>query len=233
MEKIHGFLTLHCRDCGKIWRSSMNCGHRTCKECRQKWFGRFFSPVLGIVKEWPRVYFMTLTLKNFDDLQATDIKRLRGYFGKLRKRYSWNMRGGFYVIQATNNGKGWHLHLHILYDGLFISKKALSAAWLEITKTSFIVDVKRAENPRTAVRYILRDFLQGPRIRPEDFGPYERAFYGVRVIQGFGHCRSAKLHERGVCPYCGAVHSLEVIHRFPGSSDRFDEMNNWQEAEAP
>lgn len=231
-EKIHGFVTLACRKCDWNKTVVLNCGHRTCPDCRKRWFCRHYYPLLDVVKEWPRVYFMTLTMRNIEgDLQNADIKRLRGYFAKLRKRYSWDIQGGFYVIQDTNNGNGNHLHLHILYDGYFISAKALSAAWKKITGTSFIVDIRRAQSSGRAVGYILGDFLKAPKIRPEDYEAYDRAFRGVRVIQGFGHCRNRKLFKRGVCPKCGEVGSIYEVKRFPGSSDRFD--YNCEESEGP
>lgn len=199
----HPFLTLHCSHCGKPLKVQLGCGDRTCPTCRKKWFGYHFKTLLTIVGRWKSVYFLTLTIKNIPDNQwdRYNVEELRDSFSKLRRRFK-SIAGGFYVVQATNRGKGWHLHLHVLFDGSYISQKALSKAWLEITG-SYIVGIELVQDPKKAVHYLLMDFLQAPKIRPDDAAAFNGVFRGARLVQPFGLYRKTKFRVPYKCPVCG------------------------------
>jgi len=203
----HPFLTLYCGHCGRPLRVKLGCGDRTCPECRRKWFGYHFKALFGLVSRWRAAYFLTLTIKNIPDkaFGRGDVAELRKAFEKLRRRFK-QIAGGFYVVQATNKGSGWHLHIHAVFDGAFISQRELSDAWREITTVSFIVDIRKVTDPGTAVRYLLSDFLQAPRIRPEDAATFNGVFRGSRLVQPFGKYRATKFRTPYKCPDCGSVY---------------------------
>lgn len=211
INDLHPFLTLVCSHCGRPLKVRLSCGDRTCPTCRAKWFGYHFKPILEVVTKWKSVYFMTLTLRNIPDsaFGRYDVKGLRESFGKLRKRFK-EIAGGFYVVQVTNNGKGWHLHLHVLFDGSFIAQKALSKAWAEITKGSYIVGIEQVRDRREAVRYLLKDFLQSPKIRPEDRESFNGVFKGSRLVQPFGDYRNTKFRVPYKCPDCGRTEWVDL-----------------------
>jgi hypothetical protein len=65
--------------------------------------------------KWP--LFVSLTTKNFTD-GSHGIREVRRAFGKLR-RLRWFRRavtGGIAAVEVTNRGKGWHAHVHGLFD---------------------------------------------------------------------------------------------------------------------
>ena len=201
----HAFIKLYCCHCGEKLPVKLSCGDRTCPECRLKWFGYHFKTLLDVVTAWPSVYFLTLTIKNIPDSAwgRYHVDLIRKNFSRFRSRFK-QIAGGFYVVQATNRGAGWHLHLHILYDGRYIPKDDISKAWAEITAGSFIVDIMRVDNPRVAVRYLLSDFLQSPRIRPEDQEAFNGVFRGSRIVQPFGKYRKTRFKVGPYkCPKCG------------------------------
>lgn len=200
----HPFITLCCGHCGQPLRVRLGCGDRTCSVCRKKWFGYHFKALLDCVTSWKAVYFLTLTTKNIPDeaFGRQDVQRIRKSLEALRRR-SRSIDGGFYVVQATNRGKGWHLHLHVLYDGTFLPKKWISDTWSEITAGSYIVDIRLVQDPKTAVRYLLSDFLQTPRIRAEDETVFNLVFKGSRLVQPFGKYRKTKFRTPFECPECG------------------------------
>ena len=203
----HPFLTLNCSHCGHALKVKLGCGDRTCPSCRKKWFGYHFGTILEIVSKWKAVYFMTLTLRNIPDREWSrgHVRDLRANFGKLRHRFK-TILGGFYCVQTTNRGKGWHLHLHVLFDGSYIHQAALSKAWAEITSGSWIVGIELVQDRRKAVGYLLRDFLQAPKIRPEDVEFFNSVFRGARLIQPFGKYKNVRfLRAPFACPSCGRV----------------------------
>jgi len=200
----HPFLTLNCSHCGHPLKVRLNCGDRTCPTCRKKWFGYHFGTILEIVSKWKAVYFMTLTLRNIPDRSwgRYHVKELRENFGKLRCRFK-TILGGFYCVQVTNSGNGWHLHLHVLFDGSYVHQPALSKAWAEITSGSWIVGIELVADRKKAVRYLLQDFLQAPKIRPEDVESFNSVFRGSRLVQPFGLYRKTRFRVPYKCPDCG------------------------------
>lgn len=205
MLEAHPFKTLHCSHCGHVLKVRLSCGDRTCPECRRKWFGYHFKFLVNIVGHWHKPYFLTLTIKNISDKSfgKYNVQDIRECFGKFRKRFKKRIIGGFYVIQATNRGRGWHLHLHVIFDGAFLPKEVISKVWSEISGGSYIVDIKEVKSPKEAVRYLLSDFLQSPRIRPEDHQAFKDIFRGARMVQPFGIYKKINFAVPYKCPECG------------------------------
>ena len=205
IDPDHPIKTLYCSHCGLEHKVQLSCGSRVCPKCRRKWFGYHFNALMQLVQTWPVVHSMTLTIRNIPDSEFSrqHVKELRNYFTKLRARFRAKIYGGFYVVQATNQGNGWHLHLHIIFDGKFIKKDRLVAAWKDITGGSYIVDIKQVRDHSKAIRYLLADFSGKPRIRPLDAEIYNQVFEGSRLVQPFGAYRSCKLRVPFRCPNCG------------------------------
>jgi hypothetical protein len=207
LDETHPFVTLYCAHCGHEKKFRISCGDRTCPQCRRKWFGFHFNTLQEVVAKWPTIYSLTLTIKNLpnETFSREDVRRIRDNFGKLRKRYARKIKGGFYVVQATNHGDGWHLHLHILYDGSYIDQEDLSRAWHEITGDSYVLWLRRVKEPRRAIQYLLSDFSGKPRIRPEDRETYNRVFSGSRLVNPFGCYHATKFKKPWKCPECGGT----------------------------
>jgi len=201
----HPVRTFYCSHCGYPLRVKMSCGDRTCPTCRRKWYGYHYGALKRYISSWSKVYFLTLTLKNIPDSEISrwHVHRLREAFSKLRYRLKPSIKDGYYVIQMTNSGTGWHLHLHALFGGQFVPVSQISKAWHEITKDSYIVNIKLVEKWEYALRYLLSDFRGGPRIREQDRETYNSLFRGSRLVQGFGKYSKIKLRVPYRCPACG------------------------------
>jgi hypothetical protein len=201
----HPIKTLYCARCEHPLRVKLSCKDRTCPSCRKKWYGYHYGALRQHISSWKKVYFLTLTLKNIPDSQISrwHIQRLREAFSKLRYRLRPSIKDGYYVIQTTNSGTGWHLHVHVLFNGNYIAASRISQAWRDITKDSYIVDIKLVEKWDIALRYLLSDFRGKPRIRPEDHWTYNGLFRRSRLVQGFGAYSKIKLRVPYRCPICG------------------------------
>lgn len=212
MLATHPFKTLNCSHCGHGLKVRLSCGDRTCPECRKKWFGYHFKTLVDLVKTWSKPYFLTLTIKNISDdsFGKNNVRDIRECFGSFRKRFKRTIRGGFYVVQATNKGNEWHLHLHVLFDGSYFPKELISKAWSEISGGSYIIDIRQVQSPKMAVRYLLSDFLQAPRIRAEDRETFNYVFKRSRMVQPFGEYRKIKFKVPYKCPRCGCCDWIDL-----------------------
>lgn len=206
-DSSHGYITLFCTQCGYMHVVQLNCGDRTCPVCRKKWYGYHFRALANVMAAWKNVRIMTLTLKNIQSecFSKESVKNMRKSFTRLlhRKYFKSRIKGGFYFVHITNHGRGFHLHIHAVYEGEYIDNRKLSQAWHEITLDSFIVDVmKKNVSVKRALKYLLGDLLQKPKILDQYKCQYNEVMKGTRLVQGFGSYAHEKLREPFRCPIC-------------------------------
>lgn len=206
-KESHSVLHVLCTKCGFKHTVRLNCGDRTCRCCRVKWYGHHYENLKKYLKSWNKVRIFELTLKNIPDRDfgKNTIKYLRKCFSKLihRKFYKKSINGGFYFLHITNRGNGWHPHLHIVYDGDYIPKKKLEADWFDITGDSFVVWIRANNSVSKALQYLLSDLLQKTKIRNQDRDQYNAVLKGSRIVQGFGKYSKISFKRPFVCPECG------------------------------
>ena len=135
------------------------CKDRFCQPCSQE-RARHIAQCVGDFSQGKELRLITLTLRQTDNTIADDVDRLYAGFVKLRRRVLWtkSQKGGvfFIEIKRRRGGAGWHTHMHVLSEGYWIKKSALSQMWLEITGDSFIVDVKFCDSGEDAARYVAK-----------------------------------------------------------------------------
>lgn len=212
LEHGHEYKTVYCEHDGYARKILIGCGRRSCKICRKRWYGQHFEALRALVAGWLHPRFITLTLKNISDADfaahgKSHVLFARSCFAKLRRKLP-RIEGGFYAVDVTNRGKGFHLHLHVVYDGGYVDQKELKAAWSEITRGSYMADVRDVYDARGAVNYLLKDLLKSPKIRPEDVDVFDQVFAGSHMIQPFGPQGKTKYKVIRVpckCPLCGGT----------------------------
>lgn len=142
----------------------------------------------------PHWKLITLTLRHSNKPLTEQIAFAKKSFRQLRQRKLWkdNIRGGVFVIEISRNEKTekWHPHIHVLARGSYIANRLLSKQWLQITRTSMIVDVRAITKADYAVRYICKYLTKAPSRSvtndTEALSEYITALHGARLIQRFG-----------------------------------------------
>lgn len=152
--------------------------------------------------------FVTLTTRRMR-LSASNARRIRDWFGRLRHRNIWKALGGIYQIElGTIDDLGMcNLHIHAIVDSDFMPQSDLSDAWKEITG-SYIVHIERCLSIDGALNYLAGHM--GKTIAKPEFADLVNAtLKNIRLVQGFGDRRDANLSiDKPVCPWCGAVGSV-------------------------
>ena len=78
-----------------------------------------------------------------------------------RRKFAKNWRGGFGTIEVTNEGRGWHLHAHLLIDADWIDGGQLARSWNAATAgAGYIVKVRDAR-PRDYLREVAKYVVKG------------------------------------------------------------------------
>ena len=138
---------------------SSTCHDRFCIPCadsRSAKIGRRLRERVGA----DRISFLTLTLADNDVGLSGLIDKLLGSFRKLRTDKIWkrDVDGGVAFLEIKWNAKSsrWHPHLHVIMACGYLPQTWLSATWLRVTGTSFIVDIRRPTDAENVIRYITK-----------------------------------------------------------------------------
>lgn len=132
------------------------CKDRFCDPCAQE-RARHIGRCVGEFTADRDIRFITLTLRHSARTLTQDVDRLYAAFVKLRRRAKWKatQNGGvfFVEIKRRRGDETWHVHLHIIAEGMNLSKHWLSNAWHEVTGDSFIVDLSLCDDREKAAYY--------------------------------------------------------------------------------
>lgn len=146
--------------------------------------------------------FLTLTLREDGEPLRCRMERLAESFRKLRQRGEWrdHVRGGIYAIQVTrgSDGAGWHVHLHVVWDGRFWEQRSISRMWEEVTGDSPVVDVRAVVDRAQAAKYISRYVAHTDSVAgwsDDAIIEYAIAMRGRRTLHTFGSMHGASVDE--------------------------------------
>lgn len=210
---------LTCTSCGQLHRCERRCSKKWCPVCVRRIATKRslkFKAAVAAMK-WP--LFVTLTMRNVDDLTFDAVRKLRRAFGKLRGRKLWkaHVRGGAASIEVTNIGNGWHPHLHAILDCEWLAWRTpkpqakdsrdrkvrlceLAAQELErvwskcLNQSSSSVKVKRT-NEADVVQEVLKYSVKGSDLveSVDPVAPIIRCLEATRLVTTFGTLFGKKL----------------------------------------
>lgn len=178
------------------------CKHRYCLPCAQN-RSRLIASNIHHAIDGQVVRFITLTLKHTDQPLADQIDALGTYFTRLRRRTFWiqHVTAGAWFLELTYNREAdrWHPHLHVIVRGRYMPHEGLRGAWHDVTKASFIVDIRLVRDPDRAAAYVSK-YASKPMatdyVKHEDrLDEAVAALHGRRMCGTFGDWRNLRLTE--------------------------------------
>jgi hypothetical protein len=179
-----------CTSCAKVKVLLNRCDRFYCPECQPSLSRDRRKQVEWWAKEIEQPKHVVLTLKNFDGIDRECVLWAKACFAKFRRRrFCRNWRGGFYSLEVTNEGRGWHLHFHILVDARYIDERLLSAEWNAATdgrgRIVKVSDCRRKDYLAEVTKYAVKgnQLAAWPAQHIADFID---AFTGIRTFGVFG-----------------------------------------------
>lgn len=147
-----------------------HCGLRSCPRCGR----RYALSAADHVREYARaaqgteLKLISLTLRHTSAPLADQLDHLVASWRRLRQRKIWrsHVTSGYGVIEIEYNAaqRQWHPHLHVLAYCSYIPQHALATAWLGVTHTSMIVDIRLVRTPERAASYIAKYLGKPPNL---------------------------------------------------------------------
>lgn len=149
LEQCHQYETFcHCRDCGAVTSFFNRCDRFYCPMCVAKLAFKRRQSVQAWAEAISQPKHVVLTARNTTSISKTYVQWFKASLGKLRRlksNSSW--RGGLLSLEVTNEGRGWHLHAHLLVDANWIPEARLAVEWGRLVSQDFaIVKVKGVED---------------------------------------------------------------------------------------
>lgn len=191
LEDCHSHYTVaHCNDCGKVTRFPNRCDRFYCPECQPRLAYDRRRSVEWWTKEVSQPKHVVLTIRNVPQLLPEHVDEFKGFWSKLRRRkFARGWRGGFYSLEVTNEGRGWHLHLHALIDARWIDAAELARQWSDCCRGfGNIVKVKDARE-QNYLAEVTKYAVKGSQLAewtPADIVQFITAFAGKRTFGVFG-----------------------------------------------
>jgi hypothetical protein len=231
LENCHTQYTVaQCTGCGTTHKFPNRCDLFFCAECQPRLAADRKRAVEWWVREIDQPKHVTLTVKNLPDMTRGHVDEFRRWFGRLRRRaFARSWSGGFYCLEVTNEGKGWHLHLHALINARYIDSFQLSENWRSVTNgLGYIVHVRDARG-ENYLKEVTKYAVKGSQLAAwtgEAIATFVRAFDGVRTFNVFGSLFGKRTE---FAEWFRAVRNLKPLCKCGCSSFHFLSELTWLE----
>lgn len=179
-----------CQGCRRVRHFWNRCENFYCPVCQPALAHERAESLEWWTKQIKQPKHVVLTVRNSKVLSWTYVKWFKQCLSKLRRRRAFkNWRGGLWSLEVTNEGKGWHLHAHLLIDVNWIDPQILSQTWANIVGQDFaIVKVKDARQ-HDYLKEVTKYAVKGTQLSswdPVDIAAFIYAFSGQRTFGVFG-----------------------------------------------
>ncbi len=191
LEKCHTEYTVaQCSKCHTVKKFPNRCDNFYCPECQPRLSNERRKAVEWWTREIKQAKHVVLTVQNVPGITKSHVQEFRKWWTRLRRtKFARHWHGGFYSLEITNEGRGWHLHLHALINAHWIDEGGLSIAWNKATNgLGRIVKVKDARDGKY-LKEVTKYAVKGNQLAAwtkEQICEFLDAFTGVRTFGVFG-----------------------------------------------
>jgi hypothetical protein len=191
MRECHSKQTVAvCKRCRKARAFWNRCDTKECPICQPRLAKERREAVEFWARKIKQPKHVILTCRNKSQITEAWVKWFKDCLGRLRRRkVTENWKGGLWRIEVTNEGKGWHLHAHLLVDAKWIDAKELARTWGKIlNQDEAIVKVKDARGEQylsEVTKYTVKP-AQMAGWNGEEIAHYILAFSNQRTFGVFG-----------------------------------------------
>ena len=183
-------ISLMCTGCNRVNTFWNRCDLFYCPACQPRLARERLESVEWWAKEIRQPKHVVLTLANTRELTKEHVQHLKDSFTRLRRsKFAAGWLGGLYRVEVTNEGKGWHLHMHALIDSRWIDGSGLAVAWHKANRgTGYIVKVKdcRAKDYLAEVTKYAVKGSEIARWSGEQIAAFVDSLKGLRTFGVFG-----------------------------------------------
>lgn len=185
-----------CNGCGSTRKFTNRCERFYCPRCQPRLSRERKQTVEWWTKLVRQPKHVVLTVRNTERLSQTRVRDVKDAFSKLRRsKFASNWRGGFYALEVTNEGRGWHLHIHALIDADWIESRELARQWAKRVGQSFAIVKVQDCRGESYLREVTKYAVKGSTLASwsaEQITEFVLAFSGTKTFGVFGELYRAR-----------------------------------------
>ncbi len=181
---------LTCCGCHETRVVSNRCEKRWCPICVPRLARERREALEWWVAQIKQPKHVVVTARNSETLTRARVRDFRKGIYKLRKRkFAKDWKSGTWSLEVTNEGRGWHLHAHMMIDARWIDATELAKVWAKIVGQDFAIvkvkDARKADYLRELLKYVVKS-SQLVSWEAQDIADFMDAFTGTRTFGVFG-----------------------------------------------
>lgn len=191
MAECHTIETFkRCTGCRKLSKFYNRCELFFCPICAPRLSRERKQAVEWWAKQVNQPKHLVLTVRNSDNLSKEYVQWLKAQLSKLRRsRAMKSVKGGFWTMEVTNEGRGWHVHFHLLIDTPWLVMPQVSQRWAELVGQDFAICKIKDCRGEDYLREVTKYAVKGSELAGWDgdkISNFIEAFTGVRFFGVFG-----------------------------------------------
>lgn len=185
----------------KSWRVCCGCSKRThywnrcdifwCPQCSPRLARKRVDDLMWWVSKMRAPKHVVLTLRNIPNLTQSFLRESQKALSRLRRRK--NLAGwtsGFWAMEITNRGRGWHVHFHLVVDAPWTDVRELSRIWKECNggagEVVWIEDATKGGLKASLPRYVTKYTAKGFGLHEWDADMLAQFVTAIARVRTFG-----------------------------------------------
>jgi hypothetical protein len=191
MVECHTIATVkQCTGCKKRTTFYNRCEKFFCPTCAPRLARERKESIEWWTRQVKQPKHLVLTVRNTLDLTKPYVQFIKEALSRLRRcKVFSSVKGGFYSMEVTNEGNGWHLHFHLLIDTPWLCMPELSQVWGKLVGQDYAIvkikDCRGAEYLKEVTKYAVKG-NDLAKLKPALIAEFIEAFSGVRFFGVFG-----------------------------------------------
>lgn len=179
-----------CAECGRVRFFAPTCNWRFCPRCGRKIAAERAAQVRLWAAQLRQPKHVVVTVRNTHAITRHYVRAFSKCLTLLRRtRWPHPWQAGTWTIEVTNEGRGFHVHAHLLVETRFIPAAQLARRWAGLVGQEFaivkVTDARAEDYAREVAKYVVKpeQVTQWP---PHEIRAVVTSFNGTRVFGVFG-----------------------------------------------
>lgn len=206
-----------CQACRHTESSLNHCDRFYCPMCTGRLAWRRRRRIEWWAHQVAQPKHLVLTIRNTNTLTKKHVKTFKHHLSRLRRSKLFShVSGGLQSLEVTNEGRGWHLHAHLLLAGPYLPGADLAHKWARLVGQDFAIVKIKSVQDKAYLQEVTKYAVKGSELA--SWGAWEIAtfidsFTGLRAFSTFGDLyKDNALRERSLkeltlpsylCDKCG------------------------------
>jgi hypothetical protein len=179
-----------CQGCHKHTVLMNHCDRFYCPMCTARLSYRRKLTLEWWAKEVPNPKHLVLTCRNRNSISKNYVKYFKTALQRLRRSELFrSVRGGLSSLEVTNEGKGWHLHSHLLLDSDFIPIDLIAQLWAKLIGQDFAIVKIKSVKDKSYLQEVTKYVVKGSELARwpgNQIAEFIDAMTGIRCFGTFG-----------------------------------------------